>query len=142
MRCIGHHKESVVDKQDDRDGKSDINGPLQIRIDIIPEPIQSVRYLILARIRSLLVCRVVQCGLLDLVFVIGFADDVIQDLDRIFSILPSAIGLCETEERKRVANDHKRENGFFHPECKEVNIVQVYTNIYIFQILIISTANP
>ena len=86
---MSDHKQPIIDQKDDSGRKSDIYCPLKIWINVIPKPIQGIRYLILTSISTLQRSSWIKSGLLDFIIFISFANDIIQYLDGITSIFSS-----------------------------------------------------
>lgn len=122
MHSIGDHKKSVVDQQNNSDRQSYINSSLKIRIDIIPKSIKRISYLVLASIRSLCRSGIIQRSLLNLIFLICFADNRIENSYRIATIFGFSTILSNSKKRKHIRKNQKRSKNFFHRQDKEINI--------------------
>jgi len=118
MDRIGYHQESIVNKQDHSNSKSDIHSPLQVWIDIISQSIKRIGYLILTLISSLGRRYTVQSSLLDFIILICIFYNGIQNSNRIAPIFSPSSRLLrktrdETNHQERYIYDKKK---LFHTE--------------------------
>ena len=124
MCSIGNHKQSIINQQNNCQRKAYIYHPLQIGINIIFNPSQCICYFIGTYIRSFFIIDIIQCCLLNFIWIstICITDYLIQNSNRIATVINSSSRLSQTQKRKRKTKSKYNEYDFFHGENKEINI--------------------